>query len=332
MNFLRIILLPLSLIYYIIISIRNYLYDFNIIKCESFDTPIISVGNITTGGTGKTPFVIYLTDFLLTKKKRVGVISRGYKSQSNKLVIAYDGNSITSDVYSTGDELSMIVNRFAGNNLFYAIAYSDRVKAINEMIIRFSPDVIILDDAFQNRRIEKSVDIVVKDKECNSFLNNLLLPAGNLRETNTSLKRADIIFNNYKFSNPDSSLTNNIRYKSSGFYNFNGAETEIPADKKVVLISGIGNNASFLNFANIFNLSVNKVYELSDHYNYSSKDIDEFKKNYKNDMVFLTTEKDFTKLKEFKDFVRNYPIYYLRIDVILDNDTLEKLLIKNNII
>jgi tetraacyldisaccharide 4'-kinase len=332
MSALRLILLPLSFVYYIIISVRNILFDINILRSKSFSTPVISVGNITTGGTGKTPLVIYLTDYLISKGKSVGVISRGYKSKSSELVVAYDGKCVTSDVKSTGDELSMIVNRFSGSNKFYAIAHSDRVKAINVMIDKFSPDVIILDDAFQNRRINKSLDIVITDKENTSFLNKLLIPAGNLRETSSSLKRADIVFNNYKFSDTDSAIDNVIRYSFRDLYDDKGTILELKNGINAIAISGIANNTSFHNALLNQNINIIKKFEHSDHYNYTSADIETYKNDNSEDVVYLTTEKDFIKIREFRDFVTNYPVYYLRIDVILNNGILENLLTKKNII
>jgi len=331
MNYLRLILSPLSLVYYIIVSVRNLLYDLNVFKSVSFKTPIVSVGNITTGGTGKTPLVIYLTEYLILKGKSVGVISRGYKNKSNSLVIAYDGASITSDVHSTGDELFMIMNRFSDSKMFYAIAFQDRVKAITEMINKFSPDVIILDDAFQNRKINKAIDIVVIDKESKSFLNNFLLPAGNLRETKSSLKRADIVYYNYKFSAYGTSDNNTIKYKYTGLYDVNGNKQEIN-NRKAILISGIANNSSFHNIIADRNINIYNKYEMSDHYDYTAADIDKYKNDYSEDVVYLTTEKDFIKIREFKDFVCNYPVYYLRIDVILNNSLLDNLLIKKNLV
>jgi tetraacyldisaccharide 4'-kinase len=329
---LRLILLPLSLVYLCIISIRNFLYYVGIFKSVRFNTPIVSVGNITTGGTGKTPLVIYLTEYFISKGKSVGVISRGYKRKSNELVIAYDGKAITSDVHSTGDELFMIINRFSGSDKFFAIAYHNRVMAINEMINKFSPDIIILDDAFQNRKVFKTIDIVIQNKENKTFLNNLLLPSGNLRETSLALKRADVILNNYKFDKPESSEENVIIYELTGIYDESGNKVEIPKDKKAILFSGIAHNKSFHNIISNRNIDILKKFEFFDHYDYTSEDIERFKSIYKEDLVYITTEKDFTKIREFKEFISNYPVYYLRIDVILINSSLDNLLRKKNIL
>lgn len=332
MNILRLLLLPLSFLYFIIMYVRNFLFNHNILKSVNFNTPIISVGNITTGGTGKTPLVIHLIDYFLSKDKSVGVISRGYKSKSNNLVVAYNGKCITSDLQSTGDELFMIVNRFSKRHKFFAIAYHDRIRAIEEMIKSFSPDVIILDDAFQNRKVRKAVDIVIEDKESNSFTSNLLLPAGNLRETKSSLSRADIVLYNFKFSQLDSSLLNSMQYELTGLYDYNENKLDIPDNKKAVLFSGIANNSSFHKVAADLGIQVENTFQYPDHYDYTLNDIKQFISEHNNSTIFLTTEKDFIKIREFGEFVSNYPVYYLRIDVILNNSVLDNLLIKKNIV
>ncbi len=332
MIFLRILLLPFSFLYLITITVINYLYDRGFIKSYKFNTPVISIGNISTGGTGKTPLVKYLADYFLNKNKSVGIISRGYKRKSNSLVIAYDGNNITSDLHSAGDELFMLINRFSGNNKFYAIAFKDRIKAIEVMINNFSPDIIILDDAFQNRRISKSVDIVMIDNENTSCLNKLFLPAGNLREPKSSLKRADLILNNFKFSVCNSKVDNSIFYKPVGIIDFTGKSIELKKDVSAVLISGIANNKSFHHTTETLNIRTREFYSFPDHYDYTISDVNKFISEYDKDTIFLTTEKDFIKLKEFKDFVSNYPVYYLRIDVILDNGILDNLFTNKDIL
>ncbi|MCX6158228.1 MAG: tetraacyldisaccharide 4'-kinase [Ignavibacteriota bacterium] len=332
MNILRLLLVPFSFLYFIIVYVRNFLFNYDILKSVGYTTPVISVGNITVGGTGKTPLVIYLTEYLLSKGKSVGVISRGYKSKSGNLVVAHNGKCITSDLHSTGDELFMIVNRLSGNSKFFAIAYHDRGMAIKEMIERFSPDAIILDDAFQNRKIRKILDIVIEDKESNSFLNSFLLPAGNLRETRSALNRADLVLYNYKFAAKDSSIENFIEYSISGLYDYNENKLEIPKEKNVVLISGIANNSSFHNIVANLNIPIEKTIQYSDHYDYTLNDINKFISLHTNNVIFLTTEKDFIKIREFREFVSNYPVYYLRIDVILKNSILDNLLIKKNIV
>lgn len=332
MKYLRLLLLPFSFLFLIVISIRNFLYNHNILKKTQFSTPIISVGNITTGGTGKTPFVIYLIDYFLNKNKSVGVISRGYKRKSDELVIAYNGKFVSSDLQSAGDELYMTVNRFSGESKFFAIAYHNRIKAIKVMIERFSPNLIILDDAFQNRKTCKTLDIVIEDKENNTFFNNILLPAGNLRELKSSLIRADLVLSNYKFSASILKKDNSFIYKLLGVFDYKDNKIDIPKNHKAILISGIANNKSFLNLSNSLQITYKKVYQLSDHYEFTKDDITKYIAEFENDTIFLTTEKDFIKIREFREFVSNYPVYYLRIDVILNNKILDKLFIEKKIL
>lgn len=333
--FFRLLLFPLSLIFYIIIYIRNLFYDKNILKQISFPVKIISVGNITTGGTGKTPFVIYLVDYFLNHNKKVGIISRGYKNDTSDMIIAFDGNDVLADVNSAGDELYMIINRFSEHkDRFFAIAYKNRIDAIDEMVSKYKPDIIILDDAFQNRKIKKSVDIVINDKNSNTILDSIILPSGNLREPYSSLGRADLVFDNYKFNNISNEISNPLffSYKSIGLFNVNGTEIQIGSLNDVMLISGIAKNESFSNYVCNFNLNIRKSFFYIDHYKYTSKDIEVFEKNYKSGCVFITTEKDFVKLKGFKNFVDNFPVYYLRIDVNLNNDYLNNFFRKAEII
>lgn len=330
----RLSLLPLSIIYFVVIYLRNLIYDNNFIKPISFPAKIISIGNITTGGTGKTPFAIHLAEYFLNRNKRTGIISRGYKNNTHEMVLAFDGNEIKYNVNSTGDELYMIVNRLSKyRDKFFAIAYKDRIKAINFMITNYNPEIIILDDAFQNRKIKKSFDIVIRDNMSESILNKIILPAGNLREPFSSLKRADVIFDNNKFNNVETYTPNSLsfHYTSSGLYDNKGIKYNLEEMTDVILISGIAKNRSFTDYISTFEVNIKKTFQYKDHYKYTLKDIEIFEKSYNSGFVFITTEKDFVKLKTFSNFVDNYPVYYIRIDVNLNNDILDKLLnIENN--
>lgn len=324
-NILRVILLPLSVVYYLIITLRNFLYDKNILKSVDFKTPIISVGNITTGGTGKTPFVIFLAEHFIEGGKKVGVISRGYKSEADSLIISHDGKEVKAGIKKTGDEHGMIVNRFSnlrGN--FFSIAFHNRLEAIKKMEIDFSPNVIILDDAFQNRKIKKK-EILLVNKERENFLDSILLPAGNLRERKSALNRADLVMYNYKFKTERLSEENSMFYTNTGFYDADGNRYEDLEFKKAAAISGIADNESFLNAVRKSGFDIKKVFEYADHYSYSVKDIKDFENAYEEGVIYLTTEKDFVKIKEFREFVSKFPVYYLRIDVNLSENAIERI-------
>ena len=173
------------MVYGIVTGFRNFLYNSEILKSKEFPFPVICVGNITVGGTGKTPHTEYITD-LLNKEFKVAVLSRGYKRKSKGFKIADPGSSYTE----TGDEPLQIARKF--RNVIVAVD-NRRVNGINEIIKRY-PDtsVIILDDAYQHRRVTPGFTILLSDYD-RLFIHDHMLPYGNLRENARNMDRADII-------------------------------------------------------------------------------------------------------------------------------------------
>ena len=325
MILLRIILFPLSIIYCIITSIRNLLYNTEIIKKTIFEVPVISVGNIDAGGSGKTPFVIFLAKYFLGKNKKVAIISRGYKRKSKGFIAVYQNGKLNSNISDTGDELSMTAHslqNFENNNLFIA-ADEDRINAMKICQKEFAPDLIILEDAFQNRKIHRDLDIVMIDAESlkeNSFLKHLMIPAGNMREPFRNLKRADIIIQNNKFY--DLKLNNKlcrysgnipvIKYRFEGLYNAKKNNVNY-SNEKAVAFCGIAKPDSFLFALKNLNINISGKYIFNDHYFYTQKDLDSMIKVNDSKTIFITTEKDFIKIKN--EFIKDYPVYYLKIGV-----------------
>ncbi|MBK8982381.1 MAG: tetraacyldisaccharide 4'-kinase [Ignavibacteria bacterium] len=202
---IKIILIPVSIIYSALMSVRNFLYDKNILSICKTGAKVISIGNITTGGTGKTPFVIYIAKFILSRNKTVGIISRGYGRTEKKMVTVYDGVNFVEDINQTGDEPVLIAyelsKEFSGK--FFSIASADRCRASEFMMTEYKPDIIILDDAFQHRKIRRDRDIVLIDEM--EYTENRLkylctIPSGDLRESFSNIKRADVIVMNSKNS------------------------------------------------------------------------------------------------------------------------------------
>ncbi|MDP4222860.1 MAG: tetraacyldisaccharide 4'-kinase, partial [Bacteroidota bacterium] len=179
------ILYPFSLIYRIITDIRNFLFDSRILHSHEFSIPIISVGNITVGGTGKTPHVEYLVE-LLRNKYKVAVLSRGYKRRSKDFrIIGRD-----SSVWDAGDEPLQIAKKFP--DVLVAVD-RDRVHGTEKILNDFpGTGVIILDDAYQHRRIKPGLSILLTDFN-RPLTRDHLLPYGRLRENKSNRKRADII-------------------------------------------------------------------------------------------------------------------------------------------
>jgi tetraacyldisaccharide 4'-kinase len=334
MSILRLILIPFSILYGIFTILRNFCFNTNILKIYKSSIPVISVGNLTTGGTGKSPFTMYLTELFLNSGKSVGIISRGYKRNSEGLIVGFDGKNPPPGHEITGDEPGMIIERFRHNgNRFFAIIDSDRVRAVKYMESNFKPDIIILDDAFQHRYIHRDFDIVIENTE-KSFSDKILLPAGNLREMKSSLKRSSLIVRNYKFSKvtePDSQIIY-MRYEIDGFYDNSG--NRLPEDRKdtVIAISGIADNSSFYEALLKYGFKVNRHFTFPDHHRYSNDDIGLILNNCKNNNIFLTTEKDFIKIKYFGNLIKEHPLYYLRINVICDNKRIYEVLREKNLI
>ena len=179
-------LLPLSWLYGLGVKIRNMLFEIGILHSESFDVPVISVGNITVGGTGKTPHVEYLID-LLKDKAKVAVLSRGYKRRTRGFVIADD----KATVRTVGDEPLQMKRKY-GNDITVAVDRK-RCHGIRQLISEENDiDVILLDDAFQHRYVKPGVNILLVDYH-RLIIYDKLLPAGRLREPLSGKNRADIV-------------------------------------------------------------------------------------------------------------------------------------------
>ena len=279
--------------------IRNKLYDKGILKSEKVDSYVISVGNLTTGGVGKTPVVAELAKYYLSQNKRVAIVSRGYGGKlSNKeprLV------ALRNSIFYTADEIGDEPYWFAKNiENIAVITCRDRIKAANAIIKAYHPDIILLDDAFQHRKIKRDLDIVVVDSE-KLFGNGKHLPAGPLRENLNGLRRADkilIINKTGKDINmknlPDIFDKNKLNIgnvEPDYVYNLKTKET-LPLDSKVVAICAIGQPEQFYNFvAKSYHLLGTVTFD--DHHIYKQSDI-EFV-----DEKIITTEKDAVKIENF---------------------------------
>ncbi len=305
--------------------VRNKLYDTGIFRSHRISKPVISVGNITTGGTGKTPLVILLADYYLSKGIKTGIISRGYKRESQDPVLVSDGIMINENADETGDELLLIAGELMKNHSgnFFIAADSDRVRAAEFLLKEFDPDIIILDDGFQNRRIKRDLDIVLFDHRSytnNRFLHSFTLPSGILRESMNNLKRADLIIQNNKSEDVrllpvlknycKDILT--MRYKSEYFMDYKNSILE-KEDTGAILFSGIADDDSFIKMVKSKGIRIRETMKFSDHHVYTDAEIDFLKNRYSDDILFITTEKDFVKIKLFKDFIRNYPVYFLKM-------------------
>ena len=171
-------LIPISWLYDCVTFIRNQIYNWRLINIKYFDKPIISVGNITTGGSGKTPLVIYLTQLLIKSGKKPGIVSRGYRRKSHGMIVVHDGKKHLANVESAGDEPYLLARIF--DNVPVVVC-EDRSRGIRQLLDYDSINVIIMDDGFQHRKIKRDLDIVTVYAN-EKHENHRLMPWGNLRE------------------------------------------------------------------------------------------------------------------------------------------------------
>jgi tetraacyldisaccharide 4'-kinase len=344
MNHIKNILLyPLSFLYGVITGIRNFLYDTGILRSVEFPFPVICVGNITVGGTGKTPHTEYLAR-LLSEYFKVATLSRGYKRKTHDFRIA-SSSSMVSDI---GDEPMQICRNFP--DVIVSVD-KNRVHGV-KMILKQYPDteVIILDDAFQHRRITPGFSILLSDFE-RLIVRDHMLPYGNLRESKTNMSRADIILITKTPENIspiqrrlivkeiDKSPYQNLyftsfRYKSPVpvFANI----PEIMPDEilsgegcGLVLITGIANPQPLKEY---LEKSYNEIIHLSfpDHHNFSEKDLRTITEAYNNlqaeTRYLFTTEKDAVRLREFTNIAEpiRSAFFYIPVGIFFLNEDREE--------
>jgi len=311
--------LPLSLLYLGIVKFRHFLYDKNILKTSKVNAVVISVGNISVGGTGKTPIVIELCKGLKKLGFSSAVVTRGYKRKSKGLFVVSDGQKLTSDIAKSGDEPYLI----ADNVAVPVICEADRVSGASYAVNRFGSEYIVLDDGFQHRKIARNFDIVVIDSP--RFLGNgLLLPFGILRDSISRLHDCNLIILSKIKSRDTAKKQIKILQRFgkkiilsyfSGKYVVNSKEQLAVSnlvDKKLYLFCGIGNPQAFFDSFADSVIVKKKIY--SDHHNYTDQEIlDNINEaQEQNADYIITTEKDFVK---FPDCIKERnKIYYLKLE------------------
>ena len=320
---LKFFLLPLSITYEAIVYIRNLLYNLNILKKKKLKCPVISIGNITVGGTGKTPTVILIANELIKRNLKVGILTRGYGRKLKKtIIICNDGRKKepTLNANETGDEPLLLYQKLPNT----PIAISrNRYESGKILLKTYSLDLIILDDGFQHRSIHRNLDIVLinsLDKK-NKYK---ILPTGFLREPLKNLQRADFILftkSNLieKKESPLIKVVKNFNLPYSLSTAHNRLTNYIQDQQKILhfldrnkgyLVSGIGDASSFKLTASVIAKNIIGYSNLRDHYNYKQSDLNEIiKKSEKMSADYiLTTEKDWVKLKHLESSIPIFPV------------------------
>ncbi|MFI5252670.1 MAG: tetraacyldisaccharide 4'-kinase [Bacteroidota bacterium] len=321
------ILLPVAWCYETIIRLRNMCYDRGIFKTSNAGIPVISVGNITAGGTGKTPFVEYLVRYFIGKGKRVAVISRGYKREGNLQVAIASAADDRGNAMTLGDEPYQIARKFPEVIL---MVDADRVRAAHTAVGNHHAEVIILDDGFQHRKIARDLDIVLIDGK-KPLQRIQFLPAGEKREPVSSLKRASLIaFNGGESGGTVDMLASvntipsiNITYRPKRICPINLGKEMPPyhlKGKKIIAFCGIGNPESFSNSLKGLGAVVVQMIPFADHHSYIKSDVEKIANVYRHEKAdyIITTEKDAVRLDHaMREILPTDAAYYLEIETVI---------------
>lgn len=308
MSKLRKILFPISIIYDLVTSLRNFFYDKGIFKSKSYAIPVLAVGNLSVGGTGKSPMIEYLIR-LLKNEGRLATLSRGYRRKTTGFILA---NSKTTAM-EIGDEPMQFYTKF--NDISVAVD-EDRQHGISQLLQIVKPDLILLDDAYQHRKVNAGFYILLT-KYDDLYVDDLLLPAGNLRESKRGASRADVIIITKCPSNLSlqcqNEISNKLNVKQKIYFTTIGYSDKIEGVKNVslkalqsvnfTLVTGIANPKYLVGHLENEQLDFEHI-AFKDHHNFTNKEIEMLSKKE----LIVTTEKDFMRLKDKLSNVSYLPI------------------------
>lgn len=332
------LLFYLSHLYKTGVQFRSHLYKKGILKARTLPCFVISIGNITAGGTGKTPMALYLSEYLTALGYKVAIVTRGYKGKlEHKGGIVSDGNKIFHSPEEAGDEAYMMAQALK----LPVIAGKKRFDSCMTAIKNFSPDVIVLDDAFQHLALKRNLNLLLFDAKA-PLGNRYLLPRGTLREPISAVQRSDAIIYTRSDRNTgtlfdimDAELKGIPMFKSihCPFVQkiaITGEDTRPQKPqpdissrikgKRAFLFSGIANNSDVKHSCETTGLIVQHHVEFPDHHNYTQYDIDKITNTFKksNADFIVTTQKDYVKISN--NFPSGFPIVILDIQIKFDGN------------
>jgi tetraacyldisaccharide 4'-kinase len=319
-------LTPLGLLYGAAMRARASLYERQLFRTHRIGKPVISIGNLTTGGTGKTPLVAAVAQYLAKKDRSVCILTRGYgRKDPDRRVVVSDGDEILNDVTQTGDEPLMLAEQLRGKAA--VICDADRVSAAHFAQETFGTDVFILDDGFQNLRIARDVNVVTIDAT-NPWGNKHVLPAGILREPASALRRADCIVVTRSDQGMETDLLKQIENNTSApilssrmvrseFRPLGSAEVVqingVVAGKPVAAFCAVGNAQAFFDLLRAdFHLVGATAFR--DHHQFTQSDIDRITTEARASgaEALVTTAKDEVKVRALRF---DLPCYVVDIEI-----------------
>ena len=299
---------PLSILFSSVVRVRNFLYEKGILRIEQPPLHIISVGNLTVGGTGKTPFVLWLARLLHAQHHRVAILSRGYKGKNKGVTTAGTDGRVQATPEEVGDEAVMLARTFSD----VVLAGRDRVRAARLAQETYGVEVLILDDGFQYRRLGRSLDILLLDAQQKE---TWVLPAGPFREPSTAIRRADlVVVTKGGTVQPQQDYAASLHIREKPFFFANPRPTvlihsthsewqELPlfllAHKKVMVVSGVANPALFHRFVREADAEIIDMMVFPDHHVYTERNWQTIVSASRACDFVVTTEKDLVKLEKF---------------------------------
>jgi len=325
-------------VYGAVVALRNLFFEKRVFRSAAVSVPVISVGNITTGGTGKTPIVELIASMLMGGGKRVAVVSRGYRRRSTGFVLVSDGSAILSTADASGDEAYQLAKSLAGVAI---ITDEDRAHGATHAVNRLACDVVVLDDGFQHRALRRDLDIVLIDAASDPF-SMPMLPAGHRREPLSGLGRADCIIVTKCTPQTDSEAIAKRIGRYTGAPVFTSAyepaalvdcrtETAVDASslgtRKAVAFCGIGQPDSFRRSLEAFGVRCSSFHAYADHHRYSVQELGELARAAASEgaCCVVTTEKDARRLDGVFD--PGMPLVYLKMRAVIhDNERFSQLI------
>jgi tetraacyldisaccharide 4'-kinase len=310
------LLSPLGWLYGKIADIRNALYDRGALRSHDLGAKTISIGNITTGGTGKTPLVAHVAEILFDAGEKVCILTRGYGRESSGRVLVSDGEQVLVDARTGGDEPVELARKLIGKVVI--VADADRVAAAAWAKENFGSTVFVLDDGFQHRRAKRDLDIVCIDSTASLSFGNML-PAGNLREPIGNLERADaVVLTRAELSSSIEDFAHSVREINSSAHIFraearfralknlnsflsgDAADPELRITPQTFAFCGLGNPQSFLTMLATYGST--RFVQFSDHHRYTQNNIQEIEEGARRNRcdALITTAKDAVKLEGLK--------------------------------
>lgn len=323
------------MLYQVIVTTRNKLFDRGIFSQIKVEAKVISIGNITVGGAGKTPTVIMVTKLLKEAGIKAGILSRGYSRNSKGYQLISDGSTLFLPVNKSGDEIYL-----AAEECGVPAAVSERrVEGAQKFIGDTNVEAIVLDDAYQHRWLDRDLNILVFDQRFltkKGIIDRNLLPLGRMREPFSSVDRADIVIINRKFTEKVDVPKSIVKlfegkklfygyYVASGVYDVKNHQqfrlNEFEGEKSLV-VCGIARPYSFLKVLEQNDIDISNKLLFKDHKEYTLKEVNLIRKKFyvTNSNSVVTTQKDFVKLKDFSKELDDIDIYYLKIDMVIEQE------------